>query len=276
MRATPARISPETYPIAATATATALVLDVAPEAEVASHSNPATGEAQPMLFSAPQEPRVIPFDSLVSSRQRESIRSRSADVQGRYENRPEPVRSTKVEVSPRKAKTARSSRKQREDNQQNLDFLAQSEVALPLSSIICDAPVAPPSQRTHAGIIDGVMMALGLGIFLAAYWLAGGSFAIDKHNVVFFVLAAATVIFAYKFFWLAMGKDSIGMSSARLRLVDFDGNLPGLEKRIFRLFGSFLSLFAAGLGLLWVFADEDQLTWHDHISGTFPTPVIDE
>jgi hypothetical protein len=30
-------------------------------------------------------------------------------------------------------------------------------------------------------------------------------------------------------------------------------------------------LLAAGTGLIWALVDEDSLTWHDHISGTFPT-----
>ena len=28
---------------------------------------------------------------------------------------------------------------------------------------------------------------------------------------------------------------------------------------------------SAGLGLLWSLADEESLTWHDHMSKTFPT-----
>ncbi len=32
-----------------------------------------------------------------------------------------------------------------------------------------------------------------------------------------------------------------------------------------------LSLFAGGIGLVWSLVDEDGLTWHDHISATFPT-----
>ncbi len=36
---------------------------------------------------------------------------------------------------------------------------------------------------------------------------------------------------------------------------------------------AFLSLMAGGIGLLWGLVDEETLTWHDHISKTFPTPV---
>jgi len=32
-----------------------------------------------------------------------------------------------------------------------------------------------------------------------------------------------------------------------------------------------LSLCSLGLGLVWALVDEESLTWHDHISKTFPT-----
>jgi hypothetical protein len=39
-----------------------------------------------------------------------------------------------------------------------------------------------------------------------------------------------------------------------------------------RLASGALSFCAAGLGFLWALVDEETLTWHDHISRTFPTP----
>src|SRR6202041_3046551 len=38
--------------------------------------------------------------------------------------------------------------------------------------------------------------------------------------------------------------------------------------------GLFLGVFflSGGLGLVWALVDEENLTWHDHISKTFPTP----
>ena len=37
-----------------------------------------------------------------------------------------------------------------------------------------------------------------------------------------------------------------------------------------------IALLAAGIGMLWALVDEDGLTWHDHISGTFPTIVSED
>jgi hypothetical protein len=54
--------------------------------------------------------------------------------------------------------------------------------------------------------------------------------------------------------------------------VDFDGRRPDREQRGVRQVAGLLSLLSAGLGLVWALVDEEKLTWHDHISKTFPTP----
>jgi hypothetical protein len=62
------------------------------------------------------------------------------------------------------------------------------------------------------------------------------------------------------------------MRFAGLRLVDFDGRSPERHQRMRRQLASLLSVLSAGLGLAWALVDEENLTWHDHISKTFPTP----
>jgi uncharacterized RDD family membrane protein YckC len=61
------------------------------------------------------------------------------------------------------------------------------------------------------------------------------------------------------------------MRFAGLRLVDFDGRKPHRDARLLRQAAGFLSLCSLGLGLVWALVDEESLTWHDHISKTFPT-----
>ena len=51
-----------------------------------------------------------------------------------------------------------------------------------------------------------------------------------------------------------------------------DGRNPNREQRVYRMAAGCLSVMAAGLGLMWALVDEESLTWHDHISKTFPTP----
>ena len=107
--------------------------------------------------------------------------------------------------------------------------------------------------------------------WLALFLYEGGHLSFNKHVLPFWMLAFFTVPVLYKLVWAVAGRDSVGMSFAGLRLVDFDGNPPSSERRYQRMFGSFLSSLAAGTGLIWALVDEDSLTWHDHISSTFPT-----
>ncbi|MGI8959972.1 MAG: RDD family protein [Bryobacteraceae bacterium] len=265
VKTTATRISPQTYPIAATATAPAYDNDVQPvesSGETVLVADPAPHDVQQPLFSAPScDPRVIPFDSLNTQAARESIRARAAGLV-----RPAPLKAERVQVRHAGA------RRRRPANQRDLELFGQSEVPTqPQSSIICDAPVAPTSLRMEAGIIDGLLMAAGAGSGVAIFRYFDGQISLEKHSLFFLALALITIPFFYKLLWTFAGLDTIGMRKAGLRLVDFDGNPPSHERRYQRLLGSMISALAGGLGLIWVFLDQDCLTWHDHISSTFPT-----
>ena len=90
------------------------------------------------------------------------------------------------------------------------------------------------------------------------------------------IAVACLIAFFYKFLWLLAEKDSPGMKWVNLRLVDFDNRPPTRSQRAWRLGGACLSVASAGLGLIWALADEEKLTWHDHLSKTFPTPWMGE
>jgi uncharacterized RDD family membrane protein YckC len=269
VRSTPARISPETYPIAATATAPAYDYRSEPAAmaEPPVSERPSVPVGQQALFSTPvSDPRVIPFDSLTTQAERESIRARAAQLA-----RPAPLKTEKIEAPRARARKSRST------DQRRLDFVSPEQVLpLPQSSIICDAPVAPLALRMQAAVIDGLLMALGCGFGLALFAALGGQLSLDRHAIPFFVLAILTVPLFYKLLWTLAGRDTTGMRKAGLQLVDFDGNRPSQARRYQRLCGTLLSLAAAGIGLIWALVDEDGLTWHDHISSTFPTIVAED
>jgi uncharacterized RDD family membrane protein YckC len=267
LKSTSSRISPERYPIAATATARAydMVPDPAPQTAVDIHP-PLSQAGQQPLFSLTPVSRVIPFDSLTSPATRESIRARAAEIA-----RPAPLRTGKVEVSPRNTRSESGKGRSRGE-QQRLDFFGQSEVLTqPQSTIICDAPVAPNILRMEAALVDGLLMAVGCLVAAATFRFLAGPIALDKHALPFVSVVLVTIPFLYKLLWAFTGSDSVGMRVAGLRLVDFDGNPPSRERRYQRMFGSIISLMAAGMGLIWAIVDEDALTWHDHMSSTFPT-----
>jgi uncharacterized RDD family membrane protein YckC len=267
VRGVPSRISPETFPIAAAATAPAYDFSTYPESAPVPLPTvqpvPEPGQQQQQqLFTTPvNDPRVVAFDSLTTQAERESIRARAADLA-----RPAPVKTARVEVRRPRVRNSKSL------DQGSLGFQEQREVlSPPVSNIICDAPVAPVRLRAEAACIDGLLMLAGYALPTALFVYKGGEIPLGNHALAFLFLALITVPLFYKLIWTLAGRDTLGMQCARIRLVDFDGNPPSQERRYARLFGSILSFLAAGVGLIWTLVDQDRLSWHDHISSTFPT-----
>jgi len=265
VRATPSRISPSTYPIAATATAPAYDFEEELDEKPASTGEPVQAGQQtlfnPQMQAASSDGRVIPFESLTSPAERAAIHLRAAETA-----RPAPMRNAKVE-----SKRARTKRTEPADQGQ-LEFQGREEfLSPPRTHLICDAPVATAGVRVQAALCDAVLMLCGCAIGLGMYLLAGGDFTANKHALPFVAAAILTVPLCYKLLWAFAGRDTPGTRMAGLELVDFDGKRPSKQRLYARLFGSIVSLLAGGTGLIWALVDEDKLTWHDHISGTFPT-----
>jgi uncharacterized RDD family membrane protein YckC len=271
------RISPGTYPIAATARALALdtsaasALDVMPLRDKRPEPQPAKPVAspQPLLFDTPTDSRVVSVDSLRSPIEREAVRARAAEF-----SRPAPPN---VEVSPRQNRRPVAPRQPKPrdtgyQNQQRFDFTHQQvSKPAPNQTIVCDAPVAPVGMRIHAGSIDGLVMLAGcIAAFVPVRYFAG-PLSFDKYTGLLLAVLFAVVALSYRLVWIMASKDSIGMQLARVSLVDFDGRPPKVAARYHRLGGSLISVLPAGLGLLWAFVDEEGLMWQDHISSTFPS-----
>jgi uncharacterized RDD family membrane protein YckC len=259
------------FPVAASAAAHAYDFapaeERAPEAPPSSHS-PKRQPDQQRLFPQPSNsPRVVSLDAWKNDRSK----GRAQPKDGTAAERPAPVETGKVEL-----RRARSSSKRVNQNQTSLDFFSPEVASPPKPSIICDAPVAPISLRLRAALVDGSVMLAGCVAAGLIFGLCGGRLPLDRQGLVFAAAALLTAPVFYKMLWMFGGRDTIGMQAARLRLIDFDGNPPSQKRRYLRVFGSVISLMAAGIGLVWSFVDEDALTWHDHISETFPTPVSDE
>ncbi len=262
VRSTPSRISPATYPIAAAATARAYAFDPDSQAEAAVPVGDASVSAhagQQSLFATPSnDARVISLSSFMSPADRDAILVRAAE-------RPAPLKTARVE-----SKRARAKRSGLPD-QHSLEFQSLAENLTQPRTQICDAPVASPAIRVEAALIDTLFIAAGCGIGAALFLYVGGNLKVDKHMLLFAIAALLTVPLLYKLLWAFAGQDTIGTQWAGLELVDFDGRRPSRGRRFQRVLGSILSLLAAGIGMIWALVDEDKLTWHDHISETFPT-----
>jgi len=212
---------------------------------------------QPSLFPAKEMPQVVPFESIAPYA-------------------PEPrVAKTSTTPRPRSKKPI--------PGQRDLDFSAAVSSARRATAesqplIYCDAPVAIPVHRIMAAAIDASLIVIALGLFMLVFraflfvqGLPPGVVAINKQTIVLFLGIAAVFALLYKVLWCLSNGDTAGMRWSRLRVVTFDGRNLDREQRFIRLASGCLSFLAAGLGLAWALVDEETLTWHDHISKTFPT-----
>lgn len=201
---------------------------------------------QPSLFSSRELPLVVQFETIAPHL---------------------------VPPTPRKAPSApRQRRRKPVTGQQALDFVSRGSQSAD-SAIYCDARVAIPAHRAMAAAIDASMVVMALAIFGIVFRLAGGVFVLNARTAPVFLGVVAGVVIFYRLLWCLANGDTIGQKWTRLRLVNFDGQRPTRVQRFHRTISGFLSLLAGGVGLLWSLVDEETLTWHDHISKTFPTPV---
>jgi len=123
-----------------------------------------------------------------------------------------------------------------------------------------------------AASFDWSMVLIGYGFFLALYKVLGGEFMLTRPALMGFGLGLPLLGFAYGAIWTIAGTETAGMRLTGLRLLTFDGFPPEPKQRRYRFLGACLTVGTA-VGMLWSFGDEEGLSWADHISCTFPTPL---
>jgi uncharacterized RDD family membrane protein YckC len=230
--------------------------------------------AQTSLFPDELAPRVIPFDA----QQRESL------LKTARSKRPldGALDETSEFVQPRRPTVQVPVRKQivsdPRGEQSTLDFLpaasVQSSRTLKTTVeavIYCDAPVATPLHRALASLLDFSMICLGVGLFLGIFEIFGGPFAWTKQNIIIWLLAVGLIAMFYGFVWSICGRESAGKDWTDLHVINFNGFQPDGKSRALRLIGGWLSFCSGTIGIFWALMDEEGLTWHDHMSKTFPT-----
>jgi hypothetical protein len=221
-----------------TAAATALALESIPGGMPLAPAPEPRTNYQPSLFRDAAGPKVVPIPMLTPSRP--AVRSETASRRARP--------------------TAPRSPRRDPDSQQSLDFHGEPAGALGTevhAVIYCDAPVALPAHRMIAAAFDASMVLIAVGLFLGVFFLSGGMLMLSKQNAPFLISVAALLGIFYRFLFVLGNGETPGMRFAGLA---------------FRQISSLLSFLSAGLGLVWALVDEENLTWHDHISKTFPTP----
>ncbi len=257
-------------PLLATRTAAALKLDTfattyaearpAPRPRL-EHSNEDAPKSRPRHVASMQS-------SLFSIHEERKVRS----IDGQAE----------AMVSPKRQRRQQTERSSYLPYQGVLEFLPATGPAprtLPTSVeavIYCDYPVATRTHRFLAGLIDFVIVLGCMLLFLGIVYLGCEGMpwiALDAMALSMIGVATGLLGFLYEAYWIMAGVPSPGMECVGLRLVHFDGNEPSKVDNTRRIFGGVISVMAAFIGLAWAFVDEECLTWQDHISRTFPTPV---
>jgi uncharacterized RDD family membrane protein YckC len=210
-------------------------------------------ETQPSLFrDAGPTPKVVPIPTLsplrsASPLERESVRRNAARAASRS-TRPAGL-------------------------QQSLDLEEQQTEARKRhdDALYCDARVALPTHRAVAAVVDCIVVLSAAAAFGVVAYFFGVNLTLAKSALAVPAAIVLVVTILYRGLWCLANADTPGMRFAGLQLVDFDGRRPRSKSRIVRQFAGILSLASAGVGLLWALVDEESLTWHDHISKTFPT-----
>ncbi len=130
-------------------------------------------------------------------------------------------------------------------------------------------PVATIDERRGAAKIDAACLAFAYGGFLALFGSLGGHFTFSKLNAAVYFFTFAFVYLQYFGLFTIFGGTTPGMMIRGLQVVTFSGEEPALRHLLLRASGYVLSAGTLFLGFLWALWDEDGLTWHDRLSGTY-------
>ena len=134
-------------------------------------------------------------------------------------------------------------------------------------------PVAPMGRRFLAGLVDGLVLLFGGGLFALIFKIAGGHLTLIPPNVAVLGVIACIFVWSYFALFTALAFSTPGQIWMRIEVRNLEGWPPEPRESFLRAFGYLVSLSAFMIGFFWALVDSDGLTWHDRISGTFLTPV---
>lgn len=186
---------------------------------------------------------------------------------------PEAVQPQARTVAPA---TGKPRMKRAPEGQGGFEFETVVQQAFPVRrtavpTIACNHRVAHIQHRLLAAAIDLSMVVVALTLFVGVVYLGGWRMVPNTRTAPLLLGLAAFFYVLYEVMWCLAGTDTAGMRWSGLRLVNFDGERLAMRERLVRAAGGCLSVLSAGLGVVWALVDEESLTWHDHMSKTFPT-----
>ncbi|HEX4003447.1 MAG TPA: RDD family protein [Candidatus Acidoferrales bacterium] len=156
--------------------------------------------------------------------------------------------------------------------QPELDFAdGPGDRARPQTALV---PVATPTERGWAGVVDILFLGLTLGGFLGLFRSLGGQIVVDKMDAVVYLIVGFLFYALYFSLFTSLAGATPGMQLRGLTIVRLDGSLPDTRQLVWRSFGYVLSGATLMLGFVWALWDEDRFTWQDRISQTYVTAAV--
>jgi uncharacterized RDD family membrane protein YckC len=120
-----------------------------------------------------------------------------------------------------------------------------------------------------AALVDGALSFAGFLIFVFVFSSCTAHPPAGRTALGAGLLALVATFAAYQWLFFRFGESTPGMSYARIALCTLDDDNPTRQAMQRRVGALLLSTLPLGLGLVWAAFDEDQLGWHDRISGTY-------
>jgi uncharacterized RDD family membrane protein YckC len=128
---------------------------------------------------------------------------------------------------------------------------------------------APMQQRAMAFVVDFALITAAL---IAAALVAAANTAVLPSMETMAIgafLAWAGIGAFYLLLFFGMSKVTPGMRYAGLKLAAFDGKAPTRRQRITRALATVAAMLPLGLGVCWGVLTDEQIGWHDRVSGTY-------
>ena len=125
---------------------------------------------------------------------------------------------------------------------------------------------APVSRRLMAWSVDLVLVSAGFLAFAVVAAKIAGSMTRGIPLGLAGLGAFAALLAGYLVLFFSFGDQTPGMRYARIGLCTFTDENPSRKAMRRRLLAMGVAAAPLGLGLLWVWMDEDRLGWHDRIS----------
>ena len=132
-------------------------------------------------------------------------------------------------------------------------------------------PVASMDERRLAAVIDLCCLLFAYGGFLMLFNALGGQFTLSKLSAAVYMTTFAIFYLQYFSLFTIFGGTTPGMMMRGLEVVSLTGEPPTPRQMLLRSAGYVLSAGTFFLGFLGTMWDEDELAWHDRISGTHLT-----